>query len=524
MTKDSLEDEYYDDRERLFHTAVRENIIFLLVFVMLFILSSTIVDKFRRNDKEDYFSTDDDEAIVYRVSMYLCVFSLSVTLCAAMLHPVSIISNEVLHLYPKSYYVKWLNHSLIQGIWNLVFLFSNVSLFGLLPFAYLFTESEGLTGCKRGVKSRIYETCTVLMLLAFMVFGLTYVIATLTDDEHSSLEFDSFGMNYLPFLYSCISFCGVLVLLISTPLGFTSLFGIVSRYLVKPQFLLNVEAEYYKSQMEEDLLKRRLANAIQSGKSYLRPEPMTIGLDDPDEISIFGLQNGALQSTLQKKLKDIQSRRAQLEKQKITSSFQRNIVYPIAMLALLALTVVTVLIVLVNSLQLLIGVKALPKSTAQFTLGLTSLSKLGTVGAVVEVLVIFYLVVTSCVGLYSVPFLKHLRPRKHKTPLSILISNCALLLILSSALPLLARTLGITNFDLLGHFGKIEWLGNFKIVFMYNLLFATVTTLCLAQKLTAPVVKELLVRVQSAFRMITRTERPARMPFRLCPSVIIKED
>ncbi|CAB0002373.1 unnamed protein product [Nesidiocoris tenuis] len=316
---DELDDEYVDDRERLFHTTVRENIIFLLVFVILFILSSTIVDKLRRNDREDYFSNDEDEATVYRVSLYLCVFSLSVTLCAAMLHPVSIISNEVLLLYPKSYYVKWLNHSLIQG----------------------------------------------------------------------------FGISFLPFLYSCISFFGVLLL---------------------------------------------------------------------------------------------------LEKQKYTSSFQRNVVYPIAMLALLALTAITTFLVLVNSLQLLIGVKAVPKSTAQFTLGLTSLSKLGTVGAVIEVLVIFYLIVTSYVGIYSLPFLKHLRPRQHKTPLSLLISNCGLLLILSSALPLLARTLGITNFDLLGHFGRIEWLGNFKIVFMYNLLFASVTTLCLVNKLTAPVVKELLTR------------------------------
>jgi len=34
---------------------------------------------------------------------------------AAMLLPVSIASNEVLLLYPNSYYVKWLNSSLIQG-------------------------------------------------------------------------------------------------------------------------------------------------------------------------------------------------------------------------------------------------------------------------------------------------------------------------------------------------------------------------------------------------------------------------
>ena len=35
------------------------------------------------------------------------------------------------------------------------------------------------------------------------------------------------------------------------------------------------------------------------------------------------------------------------------------------------------------------------------------------------------------------------------------IANCLIILLLSSALPLLARTLGITNFDLLGDYGKI---------------------------------------------------------------------
>ena len=34
--------------------------------------------------------------------------------------------------------------------------------------------------------------------------------------------------------------------------------------------------------------------------------------------------------------------------------------------------------------------------------------------------------------------------------------------------------LGITNFDLLGDFGQIEWLGNFLIVLLYNVVFGTI--------------------------------------------------
>lgn len=70
-----------------------------------------------------------------------------------------------------------------SGLWNHVFLFSNLSLFVLLPFAYLFTESSGFFGHRSGVMSRVYETFTVLLLLAGIVFGLTYVISAFIDDN-----------------------------------------------------------------------------------------------------------------------------------------------------------------------------------------------------------------------------------------------------------------------------------------------------------------------------------------------------
>lgn len=131
------------------------------------------------------------------------------------------------------------------------------------------------------------------------------------------------------------------------------------------------------------------------------------------------------------------------------------------------------------------------------------MSKLGPFGAGLEVCLIFYLGATSSVGLYTMPFMKYVRPQKRKTSLSQLILNCALVLILSSALPLLSRIIGITNFDLLGDFGAIEWLGNFQIVLMYNLIFGTTTALCLANKFTATVRRELCARLYENYFLIT---------------------
>ncbi|CAH1101459.1 unnamed protein product [Psylliodes chrysocephalus] len=499
-------EEYEDEpdlNEQIFHNNVREQIIFLLLFIILYLFSFALLCRFKRGGKEDYFSTDEDEVTVYRISTWLCSFSLAVSILAVLLLPISIVSNEVLVNCPNSYYIKWLNSSLIQGLWNYVFLFSNLSLFIALPFAYLFTESEGFFGHRKGLMARVYETFTVLGLLGLVVLGMTYVISALIDKDKSSIQtILSFWTYYLPFLYSCISFFGVLMLLVFTPMGFVRLFDVVGQFLVKPQFLRDVNEEYFACFLEEESLRRRLKQAKKTGKSYVDPAPMYVGLESiikEDDYKLpehlLTLRNGELQFGLKKRLTEIEKRRSKLDKQRQTSSLRRNVVYPIAMLLLLGLTVIAVLLVVQNTLSLLIGIKALPTSSKQFTLGVSSLSKLGPYGAALEIVLIVYLIVTSSIGLYTMPCMKRIRPKPRSTPFSIVIGNCALLVIISSALPLLSKILGITNFDLLGDFGSIEWLGNFKIVLLYNILFATASTLCVVNKFTAKVRRELYNRL-----------------------------
>ena len=77
---------------------------------------------------------------------------------------------------------------LVAGLWNYIFLFSNLSLFVLLPFAYLFTESEGFFGHRKGLTARVYETFIVLALLGMVVLGMTYVISALIDRDKSSFQ------------------------------------------------------------------------------------------------------------------------------------------------------------------------------------------------------------------------------------------------------------------------------------------------------------------------------------------------
>ena len=62
------------------------------------------------------FSTADaSDAIVYRVALWSCTFTLAISVGAGVLLPFSILSNEVLVFYPNNFYMKWLNGSLIHG-------------------------------------------------------------------------------------------------------------------------------------------------------------------------------------------------------------------------------------------------------------------------------------------------------------------------------------------------------------------------------------------------------------------------
>ncbi|XP_077484436.1 LMBR1-like protein lilipod isoform X3 [Amblyomma americanum] len=454
-----MEDEA-DARERLFHNAVREILIHFLFFVVLYVFAYVLISKFKKK-KDDYFADDDEDAVVYRISLWMCCFSLAVSLGAALLLPVSIISNEVLLLYPSSFYMQWLNSSLIHGLWNEIFLFSNVSIFILLPFAYLFTESEGLPGSRRGLISRLYETFLVLMLVAALLFGMTFLLSAILD----------YGRASIHSLFVC------------TPVGFARLFTVLGELVMKPKFLRDIQEEYQCTLMEEENLGRR--TRVSSHELEIRDAAYSNGT------------NGCVDCAVQRRLAQLERRRKELALQQLASPWRRNLGYPIAMLALLSLTVISLLMVIHNTLQLLIGIKALPVSSQveQFSLGISSLSALGVVGSLLEIVLILYLWLASVVGFFSLPIFCLLRPKPLSATLTQVIGNCAVLLLLSSALPVLARTLGITNFDLLGDFGRIEWLASFPLVLTYNLVFVAAAAASLVTKVTAAMRTELLGRL-----------------------------
>ncbi|NP_001339092.1 protein LMBR1L isoform 6 [Homo sapiens] len=344
-----------------------------------------------------------------------------------------------------------------------------------MPFAYFFTESEGFAGSRKGVLGRVYETVVMLMLLTLLVLGMVWVASAIVDKNKANREsLYDFWEYYLPYLYSCISFLGVLLLLVCTPLGLARMFSVTGKLLVKPRLLEDLEEQLYCSAFEEAALTRRICN----------PTSCWLPLD---------------MELLHRQVLALQTQRVLLEKRRKASAWQRNLGYPLAMLCLLVLTGLSVLIVAIHILELLIDEAAMPRGMQVVLIlypsgnpSLPLFSKPVSWDSRPSTSWTFYLMVSSVVGFYSSPLFRSLRPRWHDTAMTQIIGNCVCLLVLSSALPVFSRTLGLTRFDLLGDFGRFNWLGNFYIVFLYNAAFAGLTTLCLVKTFTAAVRAELI--------------------------------
>ncbi|XP_072268699.1 limb region 1 protein homolog isoform X2 [Pyxicephalus adspersus] len=433
------------------------------MFAILYIVSYFIITRYKRKADEQ----EDEDATVNRVSLFLSTFTLAVSAGAVLLLPFSIISNEILLSFPKSYYIQWLNGSLIHGLWNLVSLFSNLCLFVLMPFAFFFLESEGFAGLKKGIKARILETVVMLFLLALLIFGIVWVASALIDNSSASMEslYDLWEY-YLPYLYSCISLMGCLLLLLCTPVGLSRMFTVMGQLLVKPTILEDLDEQMYIISLQEEALQRKLNGGFSAVDNHAKK--------------------------IEHDLMNAKSMKSKLERRKKASVWERNLIYPAVMILLLIATSFSVILVSCNILRLLVDETAMPKGSKSPGIGNASLFTFGFAGAVLEIILIFYLMVSSVVGFYSLRFFRTFTPRKDDTTMTKIIGNCVSILVLSSALPVMSRTLGITRFDLLGDFGRFNWLGNFYIVVTYNFIFAVVTTLCLVRKFTSAVREELL--------------------------------
>ncbi|KAL7072745.1 hypothetical protein ACQ4LE_007919 [Meloidogyne hapla] len=559
LLEESTEEIVLDDAELQFYGFIRRHLVCLLFFTFLYTISYCIIRYMKTRSDNDELYAGDEDYCVYRISTWICTNSLSISIGAVTLLPFSVLGAEVLQLYPDNFYLKWLNFSLINTLWSYVFLLSNLSLFVLLPFAYFFIESQGFSLTLRlqtlsgsighPLLARFYEALVVCSLVLVILVGIAdclhaHLFARPSRIWYTLLYFSSLAA---PLLYSLASLLGVCLLLLSVPLGFARLFDIFSLMLMtRNQIRLKSEAKrksldelfdlngiYFDAINPERLQQMTIARKNKFGKSSNNQYSLHSGFQkqrDPIQ-TINGQRNLKInKSTKIRKLtttsiasngklatinnhsktkifliKQLFSKNAAIGRKMFTtifaliafylSSIKRFIdflKYPLIMFILFTLTVLSILMVIGNTLQLLFGFRHLP-AYVQYVEEYRH--TLGIFGAIIEVTIILYIMLSSLVGLYSIPFIKRIYPHKGKTSLTSIIINCMLISILSAALPILVRTLGITTFDLLSGYGRINWISNLSLVVSYNVMFAGSSIYCIIYKFTGPVRRELIRRV-----------------------------
>ena len=184
-----------------------------------------------------------------------------------------------------------------------------------------------VSGARRGLINRAKETLVTLLLLSVVVCGSMYILAALIDRDQYSLDtLVNMYSYYLPFLYSCVSFLGVLLLLVCTPLGFVKLFTLVAELVTRQQFLSDLTEEYQMALMEEAAVKKKVEQSTVRMRGHK---------------GAMTLANGHLdggQEFLEVRYTEAVNRRSVIERDRARGVMVRRLGWPAAMLALMALT------------------------------------------------------------------------------------------------------------------------------------------------------------------------------------------
>uniref|UniRef100_A0AC35U1J1 LMBR1-like membrane protein n=1 Tax=Rhabditophanes sp. KR3021 TaxID=114890 RepID=A0AC35U1J1_9BILA len=529
-TPDTSDPAYW--AEEAFHDSVRVQIICLIVYVFFYLLSYYVIRYYKtRSDNDELYSGPED-FLVYRIAVWICTSSLAISLASVCLLPFSILGTEIRGMYVDNFYVAWLNWDLIYTMWNYVFALSNLSIFILLPFAYFFIESQGFYGAKKRLKSRIIEAATVSFLLIFTVtclidlFYTSYFAKSIPNHKHNSTDSSVWKVTQLhltllnfttvniPLVYSFCSLIGLGLFLISTPFGFSKIFDYVYTLLIQQQNINVIHAgasiahhqppTHFPSPPKEggplssDELNGKLVYLMKHQSQNVSFRMHTLPFTNPKiDANENTSPNPSLTTDCSNGTWQVPKSITSSKMMKVVRICQRSlnvIKYPFLLVAILSLTGLFVSMITINTLKLLFGFRSLPVYV-QFV-EVNSRHAQGVMWAMIEVMVITYMFVTSLAGIYNLPFLRKMKPIESNTSMTSVIGNSTLILCLSSALPVTSKTLGITTFDLLGTYGTLTWLSNFQFVWFYNVIFVAVTIACLLNKLTAQVRNELMSKFQ----------------------------
>ncbi|KAI8922275.1 hypothetical protein DFJ77DRAFT_545101 [Powellomyces hirtus] len=304
------------------------------------------------------------------------------------------------------------SQTLIERFWSYSFMACAISLYGLMPFCYLFLEANGTTFIAR-MKESLQTACLFWILGAGLVYILTRLLgAEAFMDSHPWLS----ALNILT-SFVCMFFCALV-----TPQGAASLF----RYAASLALPLDhrTKTTCLITQHELDIMV--LENQMHTlRESIVKPRrPSAPQRDEDVELETTKLRISTLRQEI------VQLR--QVEDQN-----------PLARLLLVAI------FFLLNSMGWVTVMLRITASLMNHVLS-SNLRPWG-VGEpqpppqwwpVTEPIALGFFSVSTIVGFFQrVP---QLQLRRHKTPAPRMVASISLVLLITMALPLICRALGIS--------------------------------------------------------------------------------
>jgi len=282
------------------------------------------------------------------------------------------------------------------------------------------------------------------LVIVFVIFGgFVYVVRGL-------LAFEGDNVAYLPFSYSIISSVGALLVLLSTPRGFTTL----------TTYGMWLSLPVASRQNMEDKLN---------------------ALDYEEQVNVErGRERGYQLPSETETLLGVATARASFRTSNLHPII-RNILSILITLINLTFTGYLVLRVFIHLLRQFFS-PLFGDPTASELADFLALQddakayRLGSFASLLQVLVITYMMTSAFVGFYNLPITKRIKPKFGQMSMEMLSLNVTLVLLISSSFPVVARILEITSFDLLGDYSNTTYLRSQQFLIGYKFVFLVALT------------------------------------------------
>ncbi|CAH8537624.1 unnamed protein product [Heterobilharzia americana] len=160
-----------------FYDEIRGLVVIFLLFTIFFLIAHIALQYFlTRTEYESKLSRA--ERLAHQLVLGICTFTLTIGLTSYSLLPFTIITNEILVIFPHSYYVQWLNSELIQDLILLIDIGSKISCL-TLPFSYFLLTSQGfLRKSYSSFASRLADSLVMVLFFYILCFGTIWSLSS----------------------------------------------------------------------------------------------------------------------------------------------------------------------------------------------------------------------------------------------------------------------------------------------------------------------------------------------------------